>query len=70
MTTTGGSSTGVELLEAVSWLFEKGGIVLLQKTEVHVYCGPVHKCVVPANGLGVEAVVETIRQVRLEHERR
>lgn len=72
MTTTGSSSAAPELLEALSWLSEKGGILLLRPEEIHVYRGEIHKCVPRAEATGeagVLAILEAIKQVRLEHER-
>lgn len=69
MTTTGSGSAGPELLEALSWLAERNGILLLRPDEVHVYSGAIHRCVMKTQSAesGVSAVIEAIRQVRLEH---
>ncbi len=69
--TTGSGSVATELQEALLWLSARGGIVLLQKTEVHVYRGSVHRCVARSDeaSSGVDAILEAIRQVRVEHER-
>lgn len=70
--TTGPGSVSTELLEAVAWLSEKGGIVLLQQAEVHVYRGSIHRCVsrTSESNSGVLALVEALRQVRAEYDRR